>query len=294
MRGRDVLLLLVLGALTSIAVAWAGLHADFNGVEPTMGTREGRRAAVWTSPLLTTVWSGDDFRSRASSCEVPRWSRGIDETGSATDVGAGWPLRCMRATMWGSQYVWCADVDGLMAGCDVPFVDDLLVGSSWLPAVLLPTAPVWPGLIADTVFYACAWSIPMLALYGFRCLVRRRRGTAMRCTQCGHSRLTLADDAICLECAAAPGGRTPLVTRTARGFGIAAAAALVLTEASVVAVVLASPAVTPLHLAAHRGDLASVDALLAAGADPNAPVSAHAALGGGWSPLAIAVLAGHV
>lgn len=66
---------------------------------------------------------------------------------------------------------------------------------------LLPTFPLWPGLLADTAFYGGAWAILLGTPILIRRWIRSRRGG---CPACGYSLEGLKDGAPCPECGAAP------------------------------------------------------------------------------------------
>lgn len=62
---------------------------------------------------------------------------------------------------------------------------------------LLPTFPLWPGLLADTGLFAGAWALLIFTPLGVRRWLRARRGG---CPQCGYSREGLKEGAACPEC----------------------------------------------------------------------------------------------
>jgi hypothetical protein len=62
---------------------------------------------------------------------------------------------------------------------------------------LLPTFPLWPGLLANTAFYSGAWAVVIFTPLFVRRWLRARRGG---CSACGYSREGLKADAPCPEC----------------------------------------------------------------------------------------------
>lgn len=62
---------------------------------------------------------------------------------------------------------------------------------------LLPTFPLWPGLLANTAFYGGAWAVLIFTPLFVRRWLRARRGG---CAGCGYSREGLKAEAPCPEC----------------------------------------------------------------------------------------------
>ena len=60
----------------------------------------------------------------------------------------------------------------------------------------IPTMPL-PGLAADTILFALAWSAALYAPSAIRRVVRRRRG---RCAACGYDLAGLTGGGVCPEC----------------------------------------------------------------------------------------------
>jgi hypothetical protein len=61
--------------------------------------------------------------------------------------------------------------------------------------------PIWPGLAADTAFYAGAWWLILLAPRRIRRVLRKRGG---RCVKCGYDLAGLAQAGACPECGTIP------------------------------------------------------------------------------------------
>ncbi len=90
-------------------------------------------------------------------------------------VAYGWPLRALR---WETVY-WAAFLPsgyGSMTGSTLP------QGQMRLPdGTLLPTLPIWPGLILNTLFYAAIWFALFTGLAALRTARRLRRGLCPLC-----------------------------------------------------------------------------------------------------------------
>lgn len=63
--------------------------------------------------------------------------------------------------------------------------------------VPLPYHPIWPGLLADSAFFGCAWAVPLFGVPATRRALRRRRGL---CPRCAYSLCGLAPGTPCPEC----------------------------------------------------------------------------------------------
>ncbi|UYV11520.1 MAG: hypothetical protein NCW75_09425 [Phycisphaera sp.] len=62
---------------------------------------------------------------------------------------------------------------------------------------LVPLAPVWPGLVANTLFYATLTLVPLAGLRSWRTRRRRKRG---RCVACGYELGEGVGVGVCPEC----------------------------------------------------------------------------------------------
>ncbi|MEM7229289.1 MAG: hypothetical protein AAF432_10805, partial [Planctomycetota bacterium] len=62
------------------------------------------------------------------------------------------------------------------------------------PPRVLPTTPIWSGIIINSLFYAVVAFIIVRTPFWIRHLIRARRN---RCTQCGYPR---GESSVCSEC----------------------------------------------------------------------------------------------
>ncbi len=219
-RCGRVILCLVLGAVTAVAVAWVlavkvvvpvqgTAHASREGVYRDPGSdtqysccikhRPGLTAVVWEPPasppvLLTPsgewvprVWPVPPEIERSA---LPRWAQHtalVNVPGTFSVASArGWPARALwyEATFTGRS----RDVKG---GVMAPG------GLGWLgPGLVLPGRPIVGGLVFDTLFYAALWYGALLVPGSLRRSSRWRGG---RCTWCGYDLAHGAADR-CPEC----------------------------------------------------------------------------------------------
>lgn len=125
----------------------------------------------------------------------------------------GWPIRCLsvvdactaddvRAARVGMQvFSRATGTFVTLAQSEIPV--DLAFnlrphyGAIEIGNTLLPTFPLWPGLLANTACYGGAWAVVI-----FTPLVARRwlRASKGGCAGCGYSREGLKADAPCPEC----------------------------------------------------------------------------------------------
>lgn len=204
LTGQLMALALLLGSLLAVvnvpAVAFfsfllGGESTLRFGVEVDTGlyyrvNREDSLGGTWWGIESTDVFRADDLASMLAEGVV----HPIDELG----VPAPWPKESMRRnTSWGYVLIgW--PMRAAAAHCDpkpesVPihqWRDAVYVGST-----LIPLQPLWPGLLANTFFYATFALTPMVLLRWRRARRRRARG---KCVACG---CELGEDvAVCPEC----------------------------------------------------------------------------------------------
>lgn len=114
-------------------------------------------------------------------------------------LACGWPFRSFHATRL--QHlppdIWTHDLRSVLPKRIRPQIPlTYPIGTSAMPTGSprpLPIMPMWPGLIANTVTYACALYVPLL-------VTRHRRARRGECPKCGYSRSGLADGSPCPEC----------------------------------------------------------------------------------------------
>lgn len=218
--------LTLLGALTTPAVAWIGACL------PTMGMTivlqnfqqidgEQYMAAQFRYGLCMTwiVWQhwpvesrfikitvGDPFRppSRWSSIWSPERrlaAQAADRTavGEVTsDIASGWPFRSTVGTM---RLGWYPE------SFDWRRNGSVFTGPMWIrrdatgarigAPRLIPLKPLWPGFVADTIFYGVVWWVFLLALAAW---TRRRRRRAGRCVHCRYDLRATPPNLPCPEC----------------------------------------------------------------------------------------------
>jgi len=239
--GFLILVCLLLGVVTTVAVAW-GISkwgtAAFGGVgenhliaeevvEVAAIDSEGPWQYFMYARLITPPSAAG-----LKPLELPNWSR-FDEVGEANDrdrrslitsetlalfespIGGadlanvtfseevvGWPLPALwRCTVWGGLNTSYAYV--LTYGHLRPFQYSSLDPWAYPPKWgVLPVRPVWSGMLIDSSIYAAMWAI----LYGMVVHGKRAwrlvRGKRGLCPSCGYS-LTGNTSGKCPECGAA-------------------------------------------------------------------------------------------
>ena len=182
-----ILLCLILGAITTVAVAWglAWLDRDdwaFSEERELDRTSAGARVENW----LETYGRID-----SDECDwlTGRWRVGdgsdVIEIGylvpdspmdSLTIQTAGWPKRCMD----GGTH-WDFDYETEFAGEEVQWIARFPTTAIVLDG--LPLRPIWPGFVIDTVFYAAIWFGVFFGFTSGKRFLRAKRG---RCPRCGY------------------------------------------------------------------------------------------------------------
>lgn len=198
---RRTIAAVVLGALTTVLVAW-GITLNGIGIGATTSnmTRCVHDAAsgMW---LVANEERGFGFLSR-SAVPYPEPPMGVRATDrldwmpsgmSASSVWmesrAGWPLHAM---MLGLR----APTASQQSANYFPVVTFSFRGNMYA----VPLEPAWPAFAADTAIYTVLW---VAALAGFAELRRRRRRALGKCPNCLYNLRGLPPGSPCPECGTA-------------------------------------------------------------------------------------------
>jgi ankyrin repeat protein len=273
-----IIIFLTLGLCASIAIAW--LSACFT-TEQYVETElfpasEQMRVHVNHWPWAESVsihagvrWgAGADIADPTSA--PPAWSNAAtltdpDQT-PAWDFAAGWPMLCLDLSARPGEHPpyspWNMAFTGAIAG-QYPW-EQATSNLGWTR--YLPRRPMLPGLLINTLCYAIPWFIPF-GVYGL--IAHERAKSRARCGQCARCRYPLAKtrSETCPECGA-PRGELPLFwsTRRLAWSGAIASCFALLLVGFALAFHISRPQ-APLHMAAAFGDIETLDAMLADGAD---------------------------
>ncbi len=221
--GTLILVCLLLGVVTTVAVAWtcviAGAHQialpwvthgaggifdTQTNVDSSVQTEVGRcpgHYRAWRGSLLpnmlyvpmepseyeTIVPGWAHFAGTALTPEDAAWFGSEAVTPRRQmEMGAGWPMLALSGF---SKSIWVTNEAGRQ---EIDNNIGLFKGPSWLRphswiVVYLPYRPIWLGFMADSL----VWGIPWLAVYLFAWIgfTRRKRMRMKRgqCLACGYS-----------------------------------------------------------------------------------------------------------
>lgn len=281
-----ILLCLLLGLLTSVAVAWgAAVYQHELPLQRQAMRQNGWGVRVDSHPLYTryfampignyrygSVWARSESTDKQSLDWIPLKTRPakhsiIQYRGFET----GWPMRC--AAYWqsgapqGSFEAWQLESHGGVIGRN-PLHNGPYQRVS--PGVL-PTGVLWFGLVVDITFFGFLWLIVIAGVPALYMRVQSidRRGLN-RCAKCNYD--TRHVEAACPECG------------TPRGHGAGISAVWMLRATLFVSVVLCAAIAlwvvafaleepyAPLHRASFEGDVETINELLDRGADPEATI----------------------
>jgi len=176
-----ILLCLILGAITTVAVAWGCMlawrpdHVAFFEVAIDSNPAAQLLVAKWDYPEPLVV---EELFSIGYT--TPGWTEHYVEyavgVSSFLVLQAGWPMRCLRGDYWGE-----ADhPSGYVHAWMIPTTLRSVVGDSWR---YFPLRPIWPGFVIDTLFYAAIWGGVFFGFTSAKRIIRTRRG---RCPRCGY------------------------------------------------------------------------------------------------------------
>lgn len=180
--------------------------------------REVEREALKTG----TYWSVTSPLMYLSTCEMAVRSLATtysfqmyDAHDAASDITfdarfgwryeAGFPFRSFAATRLKTDSAWKGDLRTIQPLDQLPSQSLAVIYDNGQPspdwdARPLPYLPMWPGLIANSVFYSLM--VPMIWIF-----IRWRRIRRNLCGQCGYARVGLGNNAACPECGASAANR---------------------------------------------------------------------------------------
>lgn len=179
---RRAVVLVILGVFLSLVAAWARAAVPLQGglmLIPPIQPREWPRPAPngWGEPSRLTIHTHVGAVHHVYTGDAVQGNRLLENM----DVYAfGWPLECVEATtVYGGARFASQTYGALQIG-----------------PISLPVRPIWPGLIANALVYACAIAG---VRYGVPALRRRWRGRRGQCLACGYD-LQGVEATGCPEC----------------------------------------------------------------------------------------------
>jgi len=202
-----ILISLVLGAITTVAVAWAcaafidtsvveqrvGL-TDLRGPQWLFGIRSRRGAAL---AFMRPRWI--ELHEEAGALlpgAAPRWSeasappnprdrftRYSDSNFIRHEGAGGWPLLSLVWTTDSNDVAWNGGPGDNPVDWGIELPRDLNRQPIYVQRRALPLRPIWPGFLIDTLFYAAIWFAIFFGFTGAKRFSRIRRG---RCPRCGY------------------------------------------------------------------------------------------------------------
>ena len=190
---RQLILCLLLGALTTIGVAWSFLILPAGGPN------------VYHPVPFDKPWPVSVPAHWPKHAELFLHAQSTVSGGGAFTAGAtgnffeyvmaryGGPFRSFRMEYWVSN----EPLFGLQERHDGVRIPRTSFGPGRSPYLWLPIRPIWPGFLADTVFFgALFWC----GSWGWRSAVRFEREIRQACLHCGFSRRGLRAGTPCPEC----------------------------------------------------------------------------------------------
>ncbi len=209
-----IALCLCAGAATTVLGGWAGLMW---GPQPTQ-TREIEKTcprevpAGWPEMPDRVLLSSNVFMRGYVAVARQPWAgsglaTGVEKQSTLQVLDVGWPLRALEWRLWGQNLGATINENGRIGVWEVS--SRIPVPGDPGPRRMLPTKPVWAGLLVDSVVWGLWWYVLGMAPFVVRRGLRRRRGAF---AGCGYDLRGLVDAERCPECGRAesppPGGKT--------------------------------------------------------------------------------------
>jgi hypothetical protein len=209
---------LLLGALTTIFVAWAlcalGSATDFPaGTGESGGMRSSRDEVLEWPVNVPGDWPRPTFLyariGRGLRLDIGNVAAGVEQGPDGamrqtahyqiTSVRSGWPLLAMQSRTVIVRHHGGTDRTERSPAIALPFwlrqyLDGISAG--YLVTRSLPLMPVWPAFLASALLYALGFWIVLRLPRRVRAFVRSRRG---QCVLCGYPR---GSSHVCTECGA--------------------------------------------------------------------------------------------
>ena len=172
-----VIVFLLLGAVTSIAIAWAAvLSVPLEGLDDWFAAydedQHGWVALVQRSPWCTMIAADRTTAPGAASLTLrdmgwpdpvrtPSWSI-LNRSDSARylrihEAASGWPMACLRYTRVADELGWVEEWDLENRGALVGLAPWDAKSMDPADARCLPLVPMFIGMAVDTLLFAMAW-----------------------------------------------------------------------------------------------------------------------------------------
>ncbi|GEM_PF-5640897 len=220
---------LVLGVLTTIALAWALIFDVHRATNPmrfaytesksnAMSMNVARRDSLGAFSLSAAIPVNGAFSPPAQTfaldAVLPGWAKPelldwprdppTSPRAARAILVTGWPWPCMWSSydqQPSNNYWWFKARNGIVIGQHPtsPIPNAVLSPSERS----LPLRVVWFTFAGDTCFWAALWGAILFTPVAIRHILRRRRG---QCLTCGYDRRGHAPDHPCPECGQPHGG----------------------------------------------------------------------------------------
>lgn len=181
-----VMLFLILGAITTIAVAlacaaWLLIDQDIPGRFTSVQVRDKLWETFYVQKRFGHTRTNFIRGSEHYDASTGQWISSSDSPDAMwQETSAGWPWRALRCEREGFA-IAVPNRFGQMRSISAHTQHGIVLNGSGINWRVLSYEPVWPALIGNVLVHSAAWYALIIGLFTLRKVNRTRRGLCIKC-----------------------------------------------------------------------------------------------------------------